>query len=219
MSPAETDIQDSLTGREATKCVYVYVGIFAKKENEDQKPCYILGGTEEQLQKSYWNTWGDKEGKLFQKTCWYGFSLWKKNFLRKIWLCLRGWKVSSSSGKKTFPWEVYFLISGREWKFLEPFLHLVVILMPWTQNNQSARVAYWWGGGWRVLNSFNRNTQNHWSRHQKLMGAKFFWHFNLKKKILSTPCGFLVPWPGIIPNPSGMEIQNLNHWMVKEVPN
>lgn len=53
MSPAETDIQDSLTAGEATKCVYVYVGIFAKKENEDKKPCYILGGTEEQLQKSY----------------------------------------------------------------------------------------------------------------------------------------------------------------------
>lgn len=53
MSPAETDIQDSLTGGKATKCIYVYVGIFAKKENEDQKACYILGGTEEQLQKSY----------------------------------------------------------------------------------------------------------------------------------------------------------------------
>ena len=49
----------------------MYVGNFAKKkeENEDQKTCYLLGGTEEQLQKSYWNTWGDKEDKLFQKTC------------------------------------------------------------------------------------------------------------------------------------------------------
>ena len=43
--------------------------ILKKEENEDQKTCYLLGGTEEQLQKSYWNTWGDKEDKLFQKTC------------------------------------------------------------------------------------------------------------------------------------------------------
>ena len=69
-SPTETDIHDRLTGAKAHK-IYVYVGNFAKKkeENEDQKTCYLLGGTEEQLQKSYWNTWGDKEDKLFQKTC------------------------------------------------------------------------------------------------------------------------------------------------------
>ena len=31
-------------------------------------------------------------------------------------------------------------------------------------------------------------------------------------------CRILVPWPGIEPLPSAVEVQNLNHWTAREVP-
>ena len=31
-------------------------------------------------------------------------------------------------------------------------------------------------------------------------------------------CGVLVPWPGIEPAPSALEVQSLNHWTTREDP-
>ena len=33
-----------------------------------------------------------------------------------------------------------------------------------------------------------------------------------------TPCGILVPWPGIEPVPPAVEVQSLSHWTAREVP-
>ena len=33
-----------------------------------------------------------------------------------------------------------------------------------------------------------------------------------------TACGLLAPWPGIEPPPLALEVQSLNHWTTREVP-
>ena len=34
---------------------------------------------------------------------------------------------------------------------------------------------------------------------------------------LATPCGILVPWPGIEPVPLALQVQSLSHWTAREV--
>ena len=42
----------------------------------------------------------------------------------------------------------------------------------------------------------------------------FFFFFWLHHSV----CGVLVPWPGIEPTPPEVEVQNLNHWITREMP-
>ena len=43
----------------------------------------------------------------------------------------------------------------------------------------------------------------------------FFFFFNLW--LCCTACGILVPWPGIEPAPSALEVWRVNHWTAREV--